>query len=267
MADPHAQDDRPEHDPAALLAVYWRSAHIHPYGIADVQQLWADSTWWRRGDAIVGLLRLGGGPVVYAVADDAPDTAAATLELLGDLAPRLPDAFVITGPTGRTDVLEDAGYRSRWTDAYDKLHLPAASELPPGPDDLVVLGRPDLTEIRGLFDTDPDAGDFFHVGLLDTRHYVGRRVGGTLVAVAGVHVLDPVNGVAAIGNVATHPDHRRQGHARAAVVGLLHRLRAEVDVIGLNVRHRTDPARALYAALGFVHAVAYEEAALERAPA
>ncbi len=102
------------------------------------------------------------------------------------------------------------------------------------------------------------------MGLLDSGHYVGRRVEGALVAVAGIHVVDPVNRVAALGNVATHPSHRGKGHGGAVVLGLLDRLRREVDVIGLNVRHRTDPARRLYRALGFEHSVTYEEAEVVR---
>lgn len=254
---------QPTADPAPILATYRRSPHVHPYGIADVEQLWDTSTWWRQGDAVVGLLDLAGGAVVYSIADSA-EVAGRTLGLLADLAPDLPDDFVITGPTGLTAVLQQAGYVARWSDAYDKLHLPATVVLDAPPPDLCWLGPGDHDELVALFATDADAGDFFHPGLLDSGHYVGRRVAGALVAVAGTHVVDPVNGVAALGNVATHPSHRGQGHGRAVVLGLLDRLRREVDVIGLNVRHRTDPARRLYRALGFEHAVTYEEAEVGR---
>ncbi|WP_370324700.1 GNAT family N-acetyltransferase [Euzebya sp.] len=262
---------RPVDDPAEILAIYQRAPHVHPYGIADVVQLWPTSTWWRRGDAVVGLLDLPGGDVVYSVTAD-PSARPATLELLADLAAPargdLPDAFTITGPTGLTAALEGAGYTARWADAYDKLHLPPDAPLPDPPDDLVVLDRADVPAMTALFATDPDAGDFFHAGLVDTGFYLGRREGrspdGVLVAVAGVHVVEPGTGVAAIGNVATHPSHRRRGHGRAVVVGLVHRLREVADVIGLNVRHRTAPARALYRDLGFLHATTYEEAAVVR---
>lgn len=250
--------------PEEILEVYRRAPHVHPYGIADVEQLWGSSRWWRRGPAVVGLLLLEGTHVVYAIADD-PPAQAATLELLVDLAGALPDRFTITGPTGLAEALSRVGYAAAWSDAYDKLHLPADAPLPPQPEGVVRLARADLPDVEEVFATDPDAGDFFHPGLLDTGHYLGRRVGGRLVAVAGVHVVDPVNGVAAIGNVATDPRHRRQGHGRAVVSALLHDLRPRVDVVGLNVRHRTAPARAMYAALGFVHAVTYEEAHLHRA--
>lgn len=254
---------QPVTDPAEIMAVYRRTPHVHPYGIADVEQLWDTSTWWRRADAVVGLLELDGGAVVYSIAADS-GLSTMTLDLLADLATVLPDDFVITGPSGLTAVLEAQGWTPRWSDAYDKLHLPADVRVPAPPTDLVVLGPRDLDRVTALFATDPEAGDFFHSGLLEGGHYVGRLVGVELAAVAGIHVVDPVNGVAAIGNVATHPDHRGRGHGRAVMTTVICRLRAEVDVIGLNVRHRTTPARRLYASLGFVHALTYEEAEVTR---
>ncbi|MGI9016998.1 MAG: GNAT family N-acetyltransferase [Euzebya sp.] len=247
---------------AEVLDIYRHKPQVHPYGIADAQQLWDSSTWWRDGPAVVGLLRLDGTDVVYAIA---AQEATATLDLLAALSSRLPDAFVITGPTGLTAVLEQGGFVAQWSDAYDKLHLPSRVVLPPpGSAGVQVLSRADLDQVLTLFATDPDAGDFFHADLLDTGYYLGRHTDGMLVAVGGVHVVDLVNSVAAIGNVATHPAYRRQGHARAVVVELLHLLRTEVEVIGLNVRHRTLAARSLYTSLGFEWAITYEEAEVAR---
>ena len=44
---------------------------MHPYGLADLEEpFWSSSTWYRRGDAVVAVLDLGGDPVVYAIAAD-----------------------------------------------------------------------------------------------------------------------------------------------------------------------------------------------------
>ena len=254
---PHRATDRAE-----LLALYGRDREAHPYGIADLEQLWGVSRWWRRDVAVVGVLELPGSPLTvgYAIAARRPE---ATLELLGDLATHdlLPPRFVITGPPGTADHLLPR-YESRRTSPYLKLALPASA--PPIPPDREArrLGIDDLPALYRLYATDPSAGEFFHPGLLDTGCYLGIEVAGELVAAAGVHVLDRVNGVAAIGNVVTAPTQRGQGLARRVAGALCHELRSQVATIGLNVAPDNQAARRLYRRLGFVEVLRFEEAEL-----
>lgn len=254
----------PTRDAGAVLELYRRDRAVHPYGIADVAQFWDRSTWWLEGEAAVGVMDLPGSavPVLYAISAGAD---AETLDLLAALSPRLPAHFVITGPRGLTERLAER-YAPRWSTPYHKMWLADAGRLPPAAADVGVLGPADVPDLEALFARDPDAGDFFHAGLLASGHYAGRRVGGALVAAAGVHVVDAEHGVAAMANVATHPDHRRRGHARAVVATLCHRLLQSVDVVGLNVRDRNDGARALYGSLGFELLIPYEEAELVARP-
>jgi ribosomal protein S18 acetylase RimI-like enzyme len=130
--------------------------------------------------------------------------------------------------------------------------------------DVAVISPADLPHLERLFAADPRAGVYFHGGLLDSGHYVGIADGGDLVAAGGIHLIDRRHGVTALGNVFTHPRHRRRGLARRVLSTLCHRLLAEVDVIGLNVRRDNTGARALYHDLGFVPVVRYEEAELTR---
>ncbi|MFO7778411.1 MAG: GNAT family N-acetyltransferase [Nitriliruptoraceae bacterium] len=251
-------------DRAELLARYDRDREAHPYGIADLEQLWDVSRWWRRGEGIVGLLELPGSPlpVGYAIAARRPN---ATLELLADLAARdlLPPRFVITGPPGTAERLAP-GYQGRRTSRYLKLALPtSAPPIPPDPE-ARRLGVDDLPALDRLYATDPSAGDFFHPGLLDTGCYLGIEAAGELVAAAGVHVLDRVNGVAAIGNVVTAPTHRGRGLGRRVTGAVCHRLRPQVATIGLNVAPDNHPARRVYRRLGFTEVLAFEEAELTR---
>lgn len=243
------------------LAIYQLHRPVHPYGIYDVVNLWDVSRWWVDGDAVVGLLDLPGAPtpVVYAVSATADE---ATLDLLGRLAPMLPDTFVITGPEGLSARLA-ADFHARWSAPHVKMHLADPTRLPPPSPDVVTLGRDDLDEVEQLFRADPHHGTFFHPGLLDTGCYVGVRDDG-LVALAGVHLVDEDLGLAALGNVTTRPDSRRRGLARATVATLCHRLRDAVDLIGLNVRRDNVAARALYERLGFAVVAAYEEAEVVR---
>lgn len=261
--------------PDTVLAVYCRDRPVHPYGIYDVANLWSRSTWWVNGDAVVGLIALPGSstPVIYAVAAAHGDR---TLDLLAVLVPRLPDRFVITGPAGLTRRLA-RDYRAVWPAPHTKMHLARPALLPEPSPQVIELRRDDLADVERLFHLDPHAGAFFHPELLSSGDYLGirrstdnppdgpcRDGGRSLVAVAGVHVVDETHGVAALGNVATDPRRRRRGLGAAVVAALCHRLRARVDVIGLNVRDDNVVARALYTRLGFVDVAAYEEADLVR---
>ncbi|MFU8840785.1 MAG: GNAT family N-acetyltransferase [Nitriliruptoraceae bacterium] len=255
---------RPCTDRAGLLAVYEQDRPVHPYGIADLLQLWDRSRWWRADEVVIGLLDLPGSPVpvVYAIAARAPE---GTLEALASLVGRraLPDRFVITGPRGLTARL--AGTLSpRWSEAYVKQALTTPEALP-APDPAVrVLTAADLPALGRLHASDDSAGAFFHAGLLDSGAYVGLEVDGALVASAGVHVLERTAGVAALGNVVTLPAARGRGFARRVVATLCHRLDPGITTIGLNVAEGNLAAQRLYQGLGFTPVHAYEEAELVR---
>jgi ribosomal protein S18 acetylase RimI-like enzyme len=246
----------------AVLATFRRAPGAHPYGIADVAQLWDVSRWWQEGHAVVGLIVLPGSPVpvLYAVAAEEADR---TLALLRRLAPALPGRFMATGPVGMTAALAD-GFDAAFTRPYLKMHLADPDRLPPVDGGVVTLDRRDRDDLEALFATDPVAGDFFHAGLLDTGCYVGWRDAGELVAAGGIHIMDERQGVAAIGNLVTHPARRGRGLGRAVLATLCHRLLARVPLVGLNVRKDNVVARSLYESVGFVVVLPYEEAALIR---
>jgi ribosomal protein S18 acetylase RimI-like enzyme len=258
---PVAIDPPPVDDPAPILRVLTRDPHAHVYGIADVHQLWDVSRWWQDGPAVAGLLDLPGSPVpvLYAVAVRHPDR---TLALLRQLDPHLPERFVVTGPRGTVAGLA-ASRVARWRTPYDKLGLLRTDALPPSDGRARVLGDADLPALTALLASDPASGEFFHPGLLDSGAYLGIAERGELVATAGTHVLDPVGGVAAIGNVVTAPQARRQGLGRAVVASLCHHLLAIVPTVGLNVAVANTPARHLYTSLGFEVLAPYEGAELD----
>jgi len=249
-------------DPTELAELYGRRPDVHPYGLADLEEpLWSRSTWYRAGDAAVGVLDLGSGaPVLYAVAA-AADGDRATLDLLATLVPDLPEHFVITGPVGLAERLTPA-YAADWVIPHVKMRLPPDPDLPPPDPRVRWLDRAAADEVIALRVTGGDVSAFFIPSLLDTGHYGGIRIDGELAAVAGVHVLSERYGVAAVGNVLTHPVHRRQGLGRALLATLTRRLLETVPVVGLNVGTANAGARALYDGLGFVPVATYEEAEL-----
>ena len=80
----------------------------------------------------------------------------------------------------------------------------------------------------------------------------------------GVHVFSRRYGVAALGNVATVPERRGRGLARAVCARLCRELAPRVPLVGLNVAVANAPARRCYRALGFREVLRYEEAVLTR---
>ncbi len=252
----------PEASPDRVVELFSRHQGVHPYGLADLDEPnWSMSTWWRRGDAAVGLLELPSStPIVYAVNAIAPD---ATLALLAELDEWLPDRYVVNGPTGLTDRLRPLR-GAVWRTADVKMVLADLMALEPDDDGVVPLDADDLPELERLFATDSREGRFFVPDLLDAGHYRGVWLGRELVGAAGTHVVSPRFGVAAIGNVVTHPDHRRRGLARRTTSAVVRSLMREVDTIGLNVARAAAGTRRLYDDLGFVAVLDYEEAELVR---
>lgn len=95
-------------------------------------------------------------------------------------------------------------------------------------------------------------GMAFHVTQVQQGVFFGLRVEGYLVAAAGTHLLSPTYGLAAVGNVFTHPSHRRKGYglaATSAVVSAL--LETGIRDIVLNVSQKNAPATRIYERLGF----------------
>jgi RimJ/RimL family protein N-acetyltransferase len=258
-------DIRRVDDPGELVELYAPDAVVHPYGLADLEEpFWSSSSWYRRGDAVVAALDLGGDDAVYAIAAD-DEKAAATLDLLADLAPDLPPAFLITGPVGVTEPLR-RHYEVEWVGPHVKMHLADPDRLAEADPRVEWLTRQAAAEVIDLRATDHDISAFFIPELLDSGLYGGLRIDGALAAIAGVHVLSERHGVAAIGNVFTHPDHRGEGLASALTATVARRLLERVPVVGLNVGTGNLAARTVYERLGFVEVLHYEEAEVRRLP-
>ena len=128
-----------------------------------------------------------------------------------------------------------------------------------------VLGPADLDEALELYAVAYPTS-WFDARRLETGRYVGRRVDGRLVAVAGVHVHAPALGVAVVGDVATHPSASRTRAGGSRVRGALpccsERTAARRS---RSTCVRTTPRRrAAYERIGFRVAPRYLESTFER---
>lgn len=120
------------------------------------------------------------------------------------------------------------------------------------------LDHPDTAAIMALYQHYPD--NFFEPYQLESGLYFGVDAGdGELAAIAGIHVFSRTFDIAAIGNLVTHPDHRRQGYASAVTTRLLEELFKSVSLVTLNVQEGNVAAIGTYEKFGFTHHHVYYE--------
>lgn len=122
------------------------------------------------------------------------------------------------------------------------------------------LGHRDTGEIMQLFTHYPDS--FFEPHQLSSGHYYGIRPtgGGPLIAVAGVHVVSRHEGIAALGNIVTHPEHRGRGLSTRVTSHLVSSLIADgIELLALNVERKNQSALKVYEKLGFREHCTYLE--------
>ena len=95
-------------------------------------------------------------------------------------------------------------------------------------------------------------GDAFDLAQLQQGAFYGVLEENRLVAVAGTHLVSPTYGVAAVGNVFTHPHYRRRGYGTATTSAVVAKLLADgIRDIILNVGQNNASAIRVYERLGF----------------
>lgn len=260
-------------DRARIERFLRRSAESQIYALADLDDaFWPETRWFVRADdrgelaALCVVLEKLALPIVHAVAE--PHDPA-TLALVAELRPRLPETFFVNLPVGfaaafaASHAIHSHGeYVKMWLPEPGALRgdsLPGIEPLGPGhADELARFYR------ERAYAPDERGGRFFAPYMLSFAPWFGLRERGELVCVAGLHVFSRRYGVAALGNVATAPERRGRGLARAVCARLCRALADAVPLVGLNVAVANAPARACYRALGFREALRYEEAVLTK---
>jgi len=141
---------------------------------------------------------------------------------------------------------------------------PGEDVLPTGYRPVERLSHRDTGDIIELSHHYPDS--FFEPHQLSTGHYYGVRTdAGALIALAGVHIMNRTDRLAAIGNVVTHLDHRGRGLSTRVTRHLCRELAREgIELLALNVERRNTSAMRVYEKLGFVDHCTYIEAFLTR---
>jgi GNAT superfamily N-acetyltransferase len=207
----------------------------------------------------VALLYTGSSPpTLLALTDDPP----AMIRLLEGIESHLPAKLYAHLSPG----VEAAFAKTRRLESHGAFHKMGLMD--PGR-----IGGVDVSGVVGLSPSDADdlarfydacyPGHWFDPRILETGFYFGLRRGGEIVSAAGVHVVSERYRVAALGNIATHPDRRGRGLATAVTARLCGALLGVADHIGLNVSASNAAAIRCYESLGFAKTAEYGEYSIE----
>lgn len=134
------------------------------------------------------------------------------------------------------------------------------------------LGPQDLEAVRALYGLGgAHAPDAFSPFQLWDGVFYGVELASelpqslSLVAVAGTHLVAPTWGVAALGNVYTHPGYRGRGFGQAASSAVTGELLGRGLLVVLNVEKHNSAAIQIYRKLGYrVHGPYYEGIGVRR---
>ena len=249
------------HDRAHLLEALGEHRAMHVYAIGDLDGFFFPFTSWfaleegGRIRQIVLLYSAGAMPVVLAIAPRDPGEMG---ELMRSLLPVLPRRFYMHATPGVSEVLA-RDYELRPHGLHHKMALVDPRRLDAvDTSGAVPLVGADLPEIEAFYAA-AYPGNWFDPRMLGTGRYVGARVDGVLVSVAGVHVFSPTYRVAALGNIATRGELRGRGLGAVVTASLCRALARDCDTIGLNVHAENRGAIRLYERLGFAVCGSYEE--------
>ncbi|MCA9492237.1 MAG: GNAT family N-acetyltransferase, partial [Myxococcales bacterium] len=209
---------------------------LHAYELGDLDPFYEGRIAWAVAEDAVALLFEGGTLVCMVPGEPARSLIRAMT---------LPDRLYAHVREGVVDALPHRVGR-RIPSVRMRLATPVRGSVA-----TEALGPPSADELSAFYaEAYPD--NFFDPRMLQAEPYAGLREGGRLVAVAGLHVWSPAHRVAAIGNVAVHPDARGRGLGGSVTAALCERIANRVDTVALNVHADNVAARRAYARIGFV---------------
>lgn len=252
------------HDKVEIESFLRRDTFLHVYSIGDLDDyFWPHTVWYALQEdgalSEVALLYTGLSlPTLLALSVQPGAQMRALLTQVSRLLPRRFYAHLSDGLSGTLEgdyLIEPHG-------AHYKMALtnPALLDMV-DTTGVVPLSAADLPDLHELYRVSyPD--NWFDPRMLGTGQYFGLRRDGKLVGVAGIHVHSQRYRVAALGNVATHPQYRGRGIARAICAELCRSLLRTVDHIGLNVKADNVAAIRAYEGLGFERIATYDECSL-----
>lgn len=251
-------------DKAALAQFFARDQSLHLYETGDLDPFfWPDTRWfgWALDGELrsVALLYTGTSvPTLVVLERTHLEEAAA---LLRAVRPQLPARFYAHLSPGLAGELDDAELHPHGTHLKMSLQAPDRARAVRA-DGAEPLGPEHHDELLDFYQRSYP-GNWFVPRMLETGQYFAIRRGGSLAAVAGVHVYSPRYRVAALGNITTLPEQRGNGLGRQVTARVCQSLLESVTTIGLNVHADNAAAIRCYRGIGFEVAGEYEEYRVE----
>ncbi|MGD8814712.1 MAG: GNAT family N-acetyltransferase [Anaerolineales bacterium] len=227
--------------------------HWCAYALADLYPPYAPHAHWHiHEDAVLLIYRGLNPPILFAYGN--PTQA---VRLFGRLSPgRYQYGLLASHLAIIEDRLKRENEAIMWRMALKRDHFPHKQV----DEDVVPLGISDLQELMDLFDEHPDRPDSFDEGQLANGFFFGIREQDQLCAIAGTHVVSPQAGVAALGNIFTHPTWRSRGYSKRVTSALVSALlKQDLPTIVLNVAQDNHVAIGIYRHLGFWPICGYHE--------
>ena len=255
------------HDKAEIRLFLQKDVFLHIYSLGDLDDFfWSYTTWYalrQDGDIRAIILQYIGQelPVLLMLSDDIPAMSA----LIRAAAHLFPRRFYSHLSPGLEEIVGE-GFTLEPHGAHHKMALNRPGLLR-GVDvsATVQLSTADLPAIEQLYAAGYP-GNWFDARMLETGQYFGLKTEEQILSIAGIHVYSKQVGVAALGNIVTHPAHRRRGLGQAVTARLCLSLEQDVDYIGLNVKADNRRAIAVYEKLGFEIVHTYGEYMVEARP-
>jgi ribosomal protein S18 acetylase RimI-like enzyme len=254
-------------DRDVLEAWLRRDAAVHLYELGDLDDFfWPHTTWRglvRDGELRAVSLLYSATELPVLLVQGRDGDREILRALLAALSPELPSRFYAHLTPGIADALGPSFSREPHA-THDRMVLADRARID-GVDtrEASLLGPGDVTELTAFY-ASAYPGNWFDARMLATGTYFGVRRGGSIVSVAGVHVVSRGRRVAALGNIATAASARGRGLARIVTAAVCKALANDADPIGLNVASTNAAAISLYRTLGFERVTCYEEALFTR---
>jgi RimJ/RimL family protein N-acetyltransferase len=252
-------ETRTTRDKNEIFRFLSRTPDLHLYTIGDLDDFfWPDTIWYaiyNNGEMqSIALLYTAMTPstlLLFYESDPyySRELLRSILGFLPDklnvhLSPGLIDLF------GKESIIRDYGHNYRMVLSgepeyvYDK--------------NIRQLELGDIDIINSLYKIAyPD--NWFDSRMVETGKYFGYFLEGMLTGIAGIHVYSAEYRIAALGNIATHPEFRGRKICYKLTSSLCSDLKNSVDIIGLNVKSENQAAIRCYENIGFKIKSVYDE--------